>query len=271
MGGRQRNDSRPSFQKPSWKGVGFAFAVGSPPDIGGDRVSESGQLNSMPLVDLARRCGEETERFFRRQDHHPRYCFELFRRAIATRCERAWELAYAQYRPLVAGWVGRHSAFPGSGEEVQYFVNCAFAKMWSALTPTKFARFHDLKSLLRYLQMCVHSTILDHVRSAARTVPLEQVDWLAGQKASDNAAIEAQALDRVQRRAFWQEIDARLNTAQERRVVYDSFVLGLKPRELYARAPDLFSSVQEVYRVKENVLARLRRDSELARQFGQNA
>jgi len=50
---------------------------------------------------------------------------------------------------------------------------------------------------------------------------------------------------------------------KERRVVYGSFVLALKPRELYAQFRETFRDVKEVYRVKENVLARLRRDAEL--------
>ena len=78
-------------------------------------------------------------------------------------------------------------------------------------------------------------------------------------------------MDRTQKQAFWDEIDARLRSDKERRVVYGSFVLALKPRELYAQSPDLFRDVREVYRVKENVMARLRRDAELARVLGQDA
>ena len=87
----------------------------------------------------------------------------------------------------------------------------------------------------------------------------------------DGAAVEAQALARVRREELWRAIDARLHDEKERRVVYGSFVLALKPRELCAQYRDTFRDVREVYRVKENVLARLRRDAELARLFGQDA
>jgi hypothetical protein len=53
--------------------------------------------------------------------------------------------------------------------------------------------------------------------------------------------------------------------------VYASFALGLKPREIYARSGGLFDDVKEVYRVKENVLARLRRDPELKKILGVDA
>jgi hypothetical protein len=62
---------------------------------------------------------------------------------------------------------------------------------------------------------------------------------------------------------FWEEVDARLRDEKERRVVYGSFVLALKPRELCAQFPETFCDVNQVYRIKENVLARLRRDTEL--------
>jgi hypothetical protein len=62
-----------------------------------------------------------------------------------------------------------------------------------------------------------------------------------------------------------------LHDEKERRVVYGSFVLALKPRELYAQFQDTFRDVNEVYRVKENVLARLRRDAELAELLGRDA
>jgi hypothetical protein len=82
--------------------------------------------------------------------------------------QRAWELICAQYDAQVSRWVKRHPAFPTSGEEVPYFVNRAFEKTWVALTAERFGNFPDLKSLLRYLQMCVHSAVMDHARTAER-------------------------------------------------------------------------------------------------------
>ena len=226
-------------------------------------MPHSTDLQSLTLSGIAHRCTSETELFFQRRAYDPRYCFELFRRAILHRDQRAWEHLYSQYRPQVAGWVRRHSAFPSTGEEAQYFVNRAFEKMWQALTPERFDRFPDLKSLLRYLQMCVHSTVLDVVR--AKECPLADIslETLAIENSSNEPAVEHAALEQMRRQEFWREIEARLHSDQERHVVYGSFVLALKPREVYAHYPDIFCDVHHVYRVKENVLARLRRDSAL--------
>ena len=50
---------------------------------------------------------------------------------------------------------------------------------------------------------------------------------------------------------------------KERAVIYGSFVLDLKPAEMLDTYTHLFRDVREIYTTKENVLARLRRDSSL--------
>jgi DNA-directed RNA polymerase specialized sigma24 family protein len=234
-------------------------------------MSQQPDLQELTLSGIAHRCKTETERFFRRQGYDPRYCFELFRRAMTERDQRAWELVYAQYSPQVAGWVKRHSAFKSTGEEVQYFINRAFEKMWLAMTPEKFKRFPNLKSLLRYLQMCVHSAIIDLVRASEQAVVDLEEERLTLGGEPNAPAVEHAAMNRVQGQQLWQEIDARLNNDKERKVVYGSFVLALKPRELYDQYNTLFRDVNEIYRVKENVLARLRRDADLQKLFGPDA
>jgi len=126
-------------------------------------------LEHLTLAGIAHRCAQESERFFRRLSNDPRYCFELFRRAILERSQEAWELVYAQYHALVLKWAALHPALSATVEEPQYFVNRAFEKMWLSITADKFVCFPDLKSVLRYLQMCVHSVIVDSARRAEQS------------------------------------------------------------------------------------------------------
>lgn len=234
-------------------------------------MTNPADLQSFTLAGITHRCAQETEHFFQHLSYDPRYCFELFRRAIVGHSQHAWASVYNQYRPLVAGWVERHSAFATCGEEVQYFINRAFEKMWSALTPAKFPKFPDLKSLLRYLQMCVHSVILDQARKAEWVAVDMDDEELLRRPALDAVDDENDPLDRIHRQQLWAEIQARLQDQRERKVMYGSFVLGLPPRELVAHFDDTFADVREVYRVKENVLARLRRDAELLNFLGGDA
>ena len=219
------------------------------------------------LTDLAQRCSTETERFFRGQAYDPEQCFELFRRAILKQDQRAWEAIYSQYEPLVKSWVSRHPGYPSSGEEVAYFVNRAFEKIWAALTPEKFGRFPELEGLLRYLKLCVHSVISDHNRAQKLDELVAFTDQAVSPLEGQDNPVEERALAEAGRLSFWQAILARLNDEKEEQVVYGSFVLGLKPSEIFEEFKQVFVDVEEIYRIKQNVLARLRRDQALENLF----
>ncbi len=226
-------------------------------------MAQEMDLETVSLSGIAHRCAKETDLFFARLRHDPRPCFELFRRAVACRADRAWDLVYVQYHAQVTRWVHRQPSFPDCGEEASYLVNRAFEKMWSAITPEKFAQFADLKSVLRYLQMCAYSAVVDAVRKAGpQTVDLETENLPPGRVPVGSGA-DDHALAELDRREFWKAISARLNDEEERCVVYGAYVLGLKPRQLLEEYPGVFRDVRDVYRIKENVLARLRRDEAL--------
>lgn len=227
---------------------------------------QTDKYSMLTLQDLARHCAEETDHYYHSQKYDPQFCFEIFRRAIIERDQLAWEMILSQYQPLVMKWVNQHPGFLSTGEEVEYFINRAFEKIWIALTPEKFSKFTALASLLSYLKMCVHSVITDQNRalqfSALEEAAADQSPIL---KASGDShlSIEDQALEQDYRQQFWQSIQTRLQDEKEQRVVYDSFFLALKPREIQKLAPNLFTSVAEVYLIKQNILARFRRDEEL--------
>ncbi len=212
------------------------------------------------LAEVVRRCREETERFFHRLAHDTRFCYELFRRSLERRDSDAFELLVSNYSGLVDHWVHRHSGFARSEEDASYFVNDAFSKLWMAIPPARFGRFPDLKALLRYLQLCVHSSIVDHLRLTQQTVSLDGRD-------EDSPPYEPQALDSplsdAERTEFWQAVDGRLQNEKERVVLHACFGLAMKPAEIPPAFPGTFATVQEVYRTKQNVLERLRRDSTL--------
>ncbi len=220
-------------------------------------------LHALSVTGLTHRCAQETESFFQRKPHDPAPCYELFRRALLERDQRAYECLYTQYQPLVAGWVERHPGFPAAGEEAQYFVNRAFEKLWHALTPEKFHRFPDLKSVLSYLKLCTHSVVIDHARARQHALLDEESSdaTLATQAAGGD--VEDDAIERSQQQEFWRQINLRLADEKEQAVVFGSFVLAMKPAELQVRYAHLFGDVREVYRTKQNVLDRLRRDPEL--------
>ena len=231
-------------------------------------MTDGVDLQHLTVDDLAKRCAQETELFFRHQLRDSKYCFELFRRAIRDANQFAWDMIYAQYRSLVTGWVKNSTAFQVSSEQVEYFVNGAFAKIAVILTAEKFGRFEEIGSLLRYLKMCVHSVIVDHNRLADQVnlYPLEDAE----NEASTDPTLESQTMERAYRQTFWELVSRRLQDEKERMVMQGLFILALKPRELYKRARHMFSDVDEIYRVKQNILARLGRDPEFGKLLAQD-
>lgn len=216
-------------------------------------------LGALTLASIVHRCEQEMVRFFQRLRNDPRFCFELFRRAIQEQNQRAWGYVYEHFGPLVSGWVLRHPSFQNCGEEASYFVNRAFERFWSAVSPEKFDDYPSLSSLLKYFQLCVHSAIMDFLR---RLDPAEyDLDDLHPEPHDpDSGAIEQKALRRIEREELWKEVEKRLNDEDERIVIHAGFVLGFKAREIQAQHPERFPDVKDVYLTRKNVLARLKRD-----------
>ncbi len=183
--------------------------------------------------------------------------YSLFRRALVFRDEDAWRTLYTRYANLVGMWVRRHSAFPGCGEPVEWLVNRAFEKMWAAVSEDKFTRFPDLASLLRYLQMCAHSAVVDASRRRDHAVLTEALTHEA------SVDPETEAVLRMERAELWEIVQSVLIEERERVLVYEAFVNGVPPRKIYERRKDLFDSVESIYTLKRNLLSRLRRHPQI--------
>jgi hypothetical protein len=216
------------------------------------------------IAGLAHRCRQETDLFFRRLENDERYCFELFRRAIETKNEQAWNLILQQYSRQVASWVRRHELYSATDESVDYFVNKAFFNFWRAFSrdANKLQRFNSLKALLKYLQLCAHTTLKEYVErrmSPGLTVNSRYFEW----KADDTANPAKKVEGRAQADYVWQHVLERVSNEQERIIAEAYLIYDMKPREIFRSHTGAFDSVNQVRRVKDNLLARLRRDKQL--------
>ncbi len=224
-----------------------------------------GDPRMLELEELRSLCAAETERFFRHQDSDARYCYEVFRRAIVAHDQSAWECIYTQYQALVLSWIHRHGLSTVLSEEPGYLANRAFERLWVGVSSNKFANFPDLKSILRYLQMCVNAVLVDAARSRTRASLVEdEALERSASHSSEQRSMEDSVLRKTQAEQLWSLLEERCKDYKERCILVGMFVNALKARQLYAEYPGLFQDIQEVYRVKENLLARLQRDQELA-------
>jgi DNA-directed RNA polymerase specialized sigma24 family protein len=227
----------------------------------GARPSSAIDLSRIDLGALMRRCAVESRLFYSHQEYDPRFAYELFRRALVERNEDAWEHLYQHYFQLVDHWVRRTGAFTVSGETSDFFVSAAFTRFWRAIPADRFSSFPNLASLLNYLRRCASCVVIDSARahSYADLLPEECINWNT-QKLSH---ADEEATERVSRAEFWQMVDALLQNEAERVIVRCSFLLGMKPGDIFAQRSDLFADVAEVYSLKRNILVRLRRNPEL--------
>jgi hypothetical protein len=96
---------------------------------------------------------------------------------------------------------------------------------------------------------------------ARRAVEIESLDRVGDGDATTD--VEAIAMGEMAGHELWQVIAEEVPDETERLVVYWSFALGLKPGEIHERSPERYPSVADVYRIKRNVLDRLRRSQRL--------
>jgi DNA-directed RNA polymerase specialized sigma24 family protein len=140
-------------------------------------------------------------------------------------------------------------------------VNAAFAKFAQALTPEKMGNFDSLAAILKYLKMCVHSVVADEVRSRKAQQFEDTLDMITQEPASDDPA--EHVVSHIAAQDLWQIIEEELHGEEERIVVYQAYVQGMKPSEICAQHRQYFPTVDDVYRIKRNVLERLRRSRRL--------
>lgn len=218
-------------------------------------------IRELPIVELARRCREETLRFLRGEDRDDSFCFEIFARAVVNKNDDAWQAIMAQYRGIVLAYVGQHTAAAMLRESDDYWVNRAFQRFWSAVGPDRFERFLDLAALLKYLKLCVHSVLMDEVRArrAASATPLDEVP----ETTPDRTDTEHAVVGQLAHEQLWDTISRELQDEAEQQVIYLSFVRDMKPADIAERYPRLFATVADVYRIKRNVIERLRRSPEI--------
>lgn len=219
------------------------------------------QSRELPLLELAHRCREETNRFLRGEDRDDSFCFQIFERAVVQRDSDAWEAIVIQYRGIVLAYVAQHTAAAMLRESEDYWVNRAFQRFWGAIGPDRFGQFPDLPALLRYLKLCVHSVVLDEMR-ARRAGSVTSLDEVPDTMPSKTDA-EHSVLGKLAGEQLWAAIARELQDEAEEKVIFLSFARDLKPAEIVERHPELFASVADVYRVKRNVIERLRRSAEI--------
>jgi hypothetical protein len=210
---------------------------------------------AMSLTDCAERCTSQMNKYRRRESSDDQYCLEIFRRAVVLRENDAWTVLQRQFGENVRIWFGRHpsrqAALRLDGE--QSYIDDAFRRFWQAVSEQKLA-FHTLASALSYLHLCLNCAIMDALRAYSR--PKEEPIPDYGQSDTDEPSLE----ESYQEGELWEIIEGLLPGEKEKRMAFLHFHCHLKPREIIRYCPGEFSSEDEIYHLKRNIMERILRN-----------
>lgn len=223
----------------------------------------------MPEADLSTRSQREMQQYYKNGDAETAYSYELFRRALGERNERAWAEITRIYHGMVKTWVLKHGRFEDSGEEADYFVNRAFERLWRyvACKPGKFAQFSELPAILQYLKLCAHASVTDDAPSLS--VPTSSIDGDGQQGRPDVDShiaapnpLRSDQTNAVETQELWQIVESYLVDQVEQIVFVGFFREGLKNRELLHLYPQHFKDAKEISNKRTSILRRLSRNEE---------
>lgn len=188
---------------------------------------------------------------------HEPFCLELFRRAIAEGCALCWQYLHNQYYALVRAWLLRYNL--ANGELVDDLAQDTFVSFVRFFTPAKLKQASNLGAVLKYLKTCAATTVLQARRKATRETVLADWEEETLDVAVHTESVEVQVIQQLTAAEIWPIVEASCQDERERLIARQMLVAGRKPADLLKRYPRQFADIAEIYRLKRNLLDRLRR------------
>lgn len=214
----------------------------------------------LTMTELIQEARREIAQFLRRQAADDSCAYELFRRAIVLQDEQAWSGMYELYNGVVSAWILRQVPKP-EGSDLESLVNEAFARFAHAMTAQKWSDFACVRAIIGYLKCCAQSAATDYHRWRQPGRYEDPLESIAQEPFLDDFA--ESVCERLAAQELWTIVSSEAAAQEERLIVLLVCAQGMSPRELQRRYPTLFPSVDDIYRIKRNVLERLRRNRRL--------
>jgi hypothetical protein len=213
----------------------------------------------MSISALADRCMSEINNFRCGAPSNDQYGLELFRRALMQRDPLAWEIVQQRFNRMMLQWMHVHPMRKAACcfDSEENYVAQAFTRFWQATAGNQEIEFKTLAAVLRYLRASLNGTILDTLRTywRAREMPLPE----PGEPG------EPLVEDQDNGHELWKVIRSLIPDERQQRVAYLLFHCNLKPREIVYYCSQEFSEVQEIYRLRRNIVERLLRNADYIR------
>jgi RNA polymerase sigma factor (sigma-70 family) len=203
-------------------------------------VEQASVVEALPLLEVERACQRETLRYRHSEPSDPRFCLEIFRRALrlSTAAGDAGPPVYADeearatlvriYSDFIKAQINRSAL---QGAPMEDLVQQAWLRFWRAANHG--LSFPTLAAALAYLKQTTLSMLFEHQRQERRRrreASLQQLATATGNelRASDDADLFPQHA----RRRFQARCQEMLTDGLARRVFWMRFGMALPPREI---------------------------------------
>ena len=214
--------------------------------------------NDMPFTTGSEPGINELQRFRWKAPFDEQDGLEIIRRALIEQTDESWSVLQHCFSETIRVWIRSHSnsdvALLRDSEES--YIAQTFSRFWYAMR-NQHVEFTTLSVALRYLHATLSGILIDtlrsHLRMQAREAPFPELS----NEPSAGEPLDSQSL--------WESLERLLCDERERRIFYLLYYCGLKPREIVVRCSQEFDDVKEIYRLNNNIIGRLRRNSDRLR------
>jgi hypothetical protein len=207
----------------------------------------------MDIQALAERCAEETKNYLKQVAREAQTCFELMRIALAENNNIALAAIFRNYQQLIRSWVMIHPGFLPSQEPPDFFILDAFSSFYFAVRGEKFAKFPDLARLLKFLKVCVHSSILMYLRKQRLPIVPLPDDGFYFPKIDENLIYLA----------IWDRICKLLPAEDDQNLAYLAFVHERKAADIAQILPERYADARAVSIALQRIRYTLKNDANL--------
>jgi DNA-directed RNA polymerase specialized sigma24 family protein len=207
-------------------------------------------LTTLRVPALIEQSQREIQLYRHGEPCNERFGLELLRRAMVQGDQAAWTGFQQCFGELVLDWLRWHPRREAAChlEREETYVARAFERFWQASVQQQRV-FRTLEETLAYLRASLHGGILDRLRTSSRPGEASLPEPAqAGKPSVEERAASLQ---------LWQVLQSLLPDAREQRLAYLLYHCGLLPREIVRYCPREWNDVQEIYRLRRNILERL--------------
>lgn len=218
--------------------------------ISADKVSGLAELKT-----LTRENNRES-RYAERNGIDQYYLLAVVHSAIAEQTDETWTLFHESYSPIIKHWLHNHRirdlALRWDSEE--NYTAMTVSRFWLSVSD-RHIEFTTLSAVLSYLHATLEAVLIDiirfNLRVRSRESQLPESDHLPESSTGDSR--DSQHLCEC--------VQALLVDEQQKRLAYLLYYCGLKPREIARLCAKEFDNVKDIYRLHNNIMERLRRNS----------